>query len=116
MPRWRTVTSLPHEVREIENTWIPLPDGARLAARLWLPASAGERAVPAVLEYLPYRKRAGTRGRDEPMHRYFAGHGFASVRVDLRGTGESDGVLRDEYLEQEQEDGLTVLRWIAAQP
>jgi hypothetical protein len=116
MPRWKTVTNLPRDVREIENAWIPMPDGARLAARLWLPAGAEREPVPAVLEYLPYRKRAGTRGRDEPMHRYFAGHGLASVRVDLRGSGESDGVLLDEYLEQEQEDGLAVLRWIAGQP
>src|SRR3546814_20060884 len=34
----------------------------------------------------------------------------------MRGSGESDGLLEDEYLEQEQDDCLEVLRWIAAQP
>jgi hypothetical protein len=32
-------------------------------------------AGSALLELLPYRKCDVTRSRDEPMHRYFAGHG-----------------------------------------
>jgi putative CocE/NonD family hydrolase len=55
------------------------------------------------------------RDRDEPMHRYFAGHGYAAVRVDLRGTGDSDGVLLDEYLPQEIDDAREAIRWLAAQ-
>ncbi len=50
------------------------------------------------------------------MHAYFAGHGYAAVRVDLRGSDDSEGVLTDEYLPQELDDGLHVLRWIAQQP
>jgi len=109
-------TDLPRAFREIENEWIPLPDGCRLAARMWLPEGAEAAPVPAILEYLPYRKRDFTRYRDEPMHRYFAGHGYAALRVDIRGSGESDGLLEDEYSEQELADALDVLRWIAAQP
>jgi len=112
----RTIEKLPRTVREVEHCWIPLSDGVRLAARLWLPADAEERSVPAILEYLPYGKRDGTRERDEPMHRYFAGHGYAAVRVDLRGTGDSEGLLFDEYLEQELLDGCEVIAWIASQP
>ena len=112
----KTLTTLPEDVREIEHVWIPMPDGCRLAARLWLPARAEAEPVPAILEYVPYRKRDGTRLRDEPMHRWFAGHGYAAVRVDVRGCGESDGLLLDEYTEREHHDGLEVLRWIAAQP
>ncbi len=107
----------PHAVREIENTWIVLSDGARLAARIWLPEGAGEGfRVPALLEYLPYRKSDGTAVRDAQRHPYFAGHGYASLRVDMRGSGDSDGILYDEYLKQEQDDALEVLAWIAAQP
>ncbi len=111
----RIVDSFPHEVREIENCWIPLADGCRLAARIWLPADAEARPVPAILEYLPYRKRDFTRARDEPMHRYFAGHGYAAVRVDLRGSGDSDGLLADEYTTQEHDDAVEVIRWLAGQ-
>jgi len=93
-----------------------MSDGCRLAARIWLPAMAETAPVPAILEYIPYRKRDFTRARDEPMHHYFAGHGYAAVRVDLRGSGESDGLLFDEYLPQEQDDALEVIRWIARQP
>jgi hypothetical protein len=50
------------------------------------------------------------------MHHYFAGHGYGAVRVDVRGTGDSDGILLDEYHEQELADGLEVIRWLATQP
>ncbi|MGH6690371.1 MAG: CocE/NonD family hydrolase, partial [Gammaproteobacteria bacterium] len=91
-------------------------DGTRLAARLWLPADAERNPVPALLEYLPYRKRDSMRLRDGAMHRYFAGHGYASVRVDIRGTGDSDGLIDDEYTRQEQDDALEVIAWLAARP
>jgi uncharacterized protein len=110
------VDRFPYEVRQIEHVMVPGRDGVRLAARMWLPAGADAQPVPAILEYIPYRKRDGTRLRDEPMHHWFAGHGYAAVRVDLRGSGDSEGVLLDEYTATEQEDALCVLAWIAAQP
>jgi hypothetical protein len=114
----RIVDKFPRPLREIENTFIPLADGTKLAARIWLPEDAAQNPVPAILEYLPYRKRDGdgTAARDALTHPYFAGHGYAGVRVDLRGCGESDGLLLDEYTRQEQDDCLEVLRWLAAQP
>ncbi len=112
----KTVDSFSRKVREIENVFITLSDGCRLAARIWLPQDAEADPVPAILEYLPYRKRDGTAPRDALTHPWFAGHGYAGVRVDMRGSGESDGLLEDEYLKQEQDDCLEVLRWIAAQP
>lgn len=99
-----------------EHVEIPLRDGAVLAARIWLPRAALESPVPAVLEYLPYRKRDGTAVRDELTYPYFAAHGYAGVRVDMRGNGESQGIMADEYLPQEQQDALEVIDWIAGQP
>jgi len=112
----KTLTEFPHEVRELEHVLIEMPDGVRLAARIWMPDDAQQRPVPAILEYIPYRKRDATAERDEMNHRFFAGHGYACVRVDLRGSGDSEGVLTDEYLPVELDDGLQILRWIAAQP
>lgn len=103
-------------VHVIENEWITMSDGCRLAARIWIPADAEKHPVPAVLEYIPYRKRDHKALRDAEIHGFFAAHGYAGVRVDLRGSGDSEGILRDEYLQQEQEDGLEILRWIAGQP
>ncbi len=103
-------------IRNIEHTWIALPDGRRLAARIWLPINAESSPVPAVLEYLPYRKRDMARLRPETAHVYTAACGYAGVRVDIRGSGESDGILNDEYEKQEQLDGLEVLKWLAKQP
>ena len=102
-------------IEEIENTWIDMPDGCRIAARIWLPRTARAQPVPAILEYIPYRKRDFMRTRDEPIHRYYAAHGYAAVRVDVRGSGDSGGVLDDEYTPQEQEDAVEIISWLANQ-
>ncbi len=104
----------PYAVKVIENEWIPMSDGVQLAARIWLPQT--DDPVPTILEYIPYRKRDHTRLRDDANHGYFAGHGYACIRVDIRGSGDSEGVLTDEYLEQEQKDGLEILKWIESRP
>jgi uncharacterized protein len=113
-----TVSPLSEPVRApLElDLWIPLSDGARLAARLWLPPEAETNPVPAVVEVSPYRHEDHTRRRDSVRHPYFAEHGFASLRVDIRGSGASDGVLSDEYTEQEQQDVCETLAWVAEQP
>lgn len=111
----RTVTTLPFAVREDEHVWIPLSDGVRLAARIWRPISSDDEPVPAILEMIPYRKRDLTAKRDSIHHPYMAGHGYACARVDLRGSGESEGVLTGEYLEQELQDAEEVLAWLAQQ-
>ncbi|AXK31609.1 CocE/NonD family hydrolase [Streptomyces armeniacus] len=112
----REVTSLPCATREDEHFWIPVSDGTRLAARMWRPISSDDEPVPAILEFIPYRKRDLTAWRDSIHHPYLAGHGYACVRVDLRGSGESEGVLTDEYLEQEHRDAEDILAWLAEQP
>ncbi len=109
------VEAFRHRVQTVENLWIPLPDGMRLAARAWIPETADDQPVPAVLEYIPYRKGDITRRRDDAVHPFLAGHGYACLRVDLRGSGDSDGLLTDEYLPQELDDGEAVLAWIAKQ-
>ncbi|KAF4943124.1 hypothetical protein FSARC_15035 [Fusarium sarcochroum] len=99
----------------IHHEPITLSDGTVLSAMIWLPKDAKSQPVPAILEYLPYRKRDGTAVRDAMNHPYVAANGYACVRVDMRGTGESQGVLRGEYLPQEQDDALEILQWLAAQ-
>jgi uncharacterized protein len=92
-------------------------DGTRLSARIWLPEGASaDNRVPALLEYLPYRKGDWTAVRDAQRHPWYAAHGYASVRVDLRGSGDSEGVLLDEYSPVELSDGVDVIEWLAAQP
>jgi putative CocE/NonD family hydrolase len=108
-----TRTDFPYPVRVIESMAIPLPDGTVLSAKAWLPDTA--TPMPAILEYLPYRKRDGTRTRDQGVHMYFAGHGYACIRLDIRGMGDSEGLLHDEYTPTEQADGIAAIAWIAAQ-
>lgn len=93
-----------------------MPDGRRLAGRIWLPDDAEADPVPAIFEFIPYRLRDRTRLRDESMHPRFAANGYASVRVDIGGSGNSDGLLEDEYLERELQDACDIIAWIADQP
>ncbi len=103
-------------VEEIEHCWIEMPDGVRLAARLWLPDGTRERPVPAIFEYIPYRKGDMVRARDERNHPYFAAQGYACLRVDMRGSGDSEGHMPDMYAPDELSDARHVIQWIAAQP
>jgi uncharacterized protein len=112
----KTVNNFPKNLVEFDDIGIVMPDGIRLSARVWMPEDATEHPVPAVLEYIPYRKRDGTLPRDERMHPYVAGHGYACVRVDMRGNGDSEGLMADEYTEQELQDACDVIAWLAAQP
>jgi predicted acyl esterase len=111
----KVIKSFPRKVREIVTEWIPMADGIKLAARIWLPVDAERNKVPAILEYLPYRRRDGTAVRDQLTHPYFAGHGYGAVRVDMRGSGDSEGLMLDEYTEQEQDDAIAVIDWLARQ-
>jgi uncharacterized protein len=99
-----------------DPVWITMTDGVRLAARIWLPSDAMDRPVPAILEYLPYRRRDGTLARDELTHAWLARNGYAGVRVDIRGNGDSGGFMEDEYSDTELDDGVQVIAWLAAQP
>ncbi|MEH6646054.1 CocE/NonD family hydrolase [Sulfitobacter sp.] len=95
---------------------IVLSDGTRLSARLWRPADADADPVPLILEFLPYRKRDGTCARDALTHPYFAERGYACARVDMRGNGDSEGLMEDEYSSQELADAVEVINWAASQP
>jgi putative CocE/NonD family hydrolase len=111
---WQLPEQRPFKV--IENEWIPLADGTRLGARLWIPEGADLHPVPVVFEYLPYRKRDGVRGRDDATALNLAPYGIAFARIDIRGTGDSDGVMTDEYSEAELADGVECIAWLARQP
>ncbi len=97
--------------------WIPLPDGTRLAADLYLPTGgADNERYPVLLEYLPYRKHEQRSSR-YPLFEYFVRRGYVVARVDIRGTGASEGrLIAYEYTEQEQQDGEVVIDWLARQP
>lgn len=112
----RALSSPIYGVRHVRNVHIPMRDGAWLAADLFLPDGPGaDGPFPAILEYLPYRKDDLSAARRD-THHYFAQRGYVGVRLDVRGTGASAGVARDEYTQTEQLDGYDAIEWIAAQP
>ena len=100
-------------MRETEHAWIPVRDGTRLAARIWWPTGTGPFAV--ILEIIPYRKRDMVRARDERNHPFFAAEGYVSVRVDMRGSGDSEGVMTDMYTHEELSDTRDVIEFLASQ-
>ena len=99
------------------RSWIPMEDGVQLAASLFLPeAVEGGGTAPVVLEALPYRKDDATASDRSEYERLCGEHGYAVARVDLRGTGSSEGVAADEYPASEQADLCQVIGWLAGQP
>ena len=112
----KTVTDFPHDVIEHADFPIIMSDGCRLSARVWMPEGADKTPAPVILEHLPYRKRDGTIARDQYTHPWFAGHGYVCIRTDMRGNGESDGIMDDEYTVQELQDAVEVIEWAAKQP
>jgi len=111
------VTSPPVYEMTMREASIPMPDGTRLAADLYLPAGGDpDERFPVLLEYLPYRKTEGRR-RNHALYSYFVKRGYVVARVDIRGTGNSEGTLiAYEYTEREQLDGEAVIDWLAGQP
>ena len=89
-----------------------MPDGVRLSLRLWLPDTT---PAPVVWEYIPYRKRDLYRAYDNQWGAVLAQAWIAYARVDVRGTGDSEGVITDEYTELEIADGEHCIRWLAGQ-
>jgi len=106
------MTGQGHEIAFVKNVLIPLRDGVHLAADLHMPTGGGP--FPLILEYLPYRK--DDQSPFGGYHHYFAQRGYIGCRVDIRGTGASEGISTDEYVPQEQEDGYDVVEWLATQP
>jgi uncharacterized protein len=115
-----------HAPAGIENgieVGIETSDGVWLAATLYLPRSqtadgapSGDDRFATLLEALPYRKDDITSSYADSYLRYVNDGGFAVLRLDLRGTGSSGGIIDDEYTDVERADLRTTIEWIAAQP
>jgi predicted acyl esterase len=93
---------------------IPMRDGVRLAATLYRPAAGGP--WPCLVNYLPYHKDGRGGLGSEAVHRFFAEQGYASLVIDFRGLGCSEGVNNTPFDAQEGRDGHDAVEWAAAQP
>jgi predicted acyl esterase len=115
-PGW--LPPLIHAGMRMDEVSITMPDGVRLAANLFRPeAAAKEDRFPVLLEYLPYRKDDGLYERDWDLYSYLTANGYACVKVDIRGTGRSEGdPPPHEYSEIEHSDCDEVISWLAEQP
>ncbi|MCC6468308.1 MAG: CocE/NonD family hydrolase [Alphaproteobacteria bacterium] len=103
------------QVREVANVFVPMKSGLRIAVRLFLPADAETNPVPAILDFFPYRKSDFSCWRDSANYGYMATQGYACVKADSRGTGDSDGLQRDQFSPQYIDDAVELIEWIARQ-
>jgi hypothetical protein len=81
-----------------------------------MPSGGGsQERFPVLLEYLPYRKTEARR-RNHELYSYFIHRGYVVARVDIRGTGNSEGrLIPYEYSDQENDDGEAVIDWLSRQ-
>jgi hypothetical protein len=99
-------------VGNIFDARIPMRDGVKLSADIWLPAQDGR--YPALLMRTPYVKsRAGPHMDFYAMMRNFADQDYVALYQDVRGRGDSDGVF---HADGEGNDGIDTIKWIARQP
>jgi uncharacterized protein len=98
---------------QTEDVFVTMRDGVRLAATLHLPSAP--EPWPALIEALPYRKDDVTAHYRPEYHRLADEFGYLVVRVDVRGTGSSEGTAVGEYTPDELEDNAEVVAWLAAQ-
>ncbi|MEU9602943.1 CocE/NonD family hydrolase [Streptomyces sp. NPDC048057] len=96
-----------------DDVRIPLHDGTLLHARIWRPLA--DAPAPVLLEYAPDRLTDATAARDAQRHPWYAAHGYASVRVDARGHGNSTGSPADDPTATAA-DAAEAVEWLAAQP
>lgn len=69
---------------------------------------------PVLFEMLPYRKDDSFYIGDYPIYSYFARAGFIMAKVDVRGTGSSEGAVPcREYSDDEIEDAIEVIDQLA---
>lgn len=100
-------------IKLMKNVLVPMRDGVRLAVDLYMPDADG--SWPAVLDYRPYRKD----DEHPPGSRFYEAltrSGYVVARVDVRGTGASEGASVDEYTPEEQLDGCEAIAWLTRQP
>ncbi len=100
----------------IVEAWIDMPDGVRLAADLYQPTdlTPGDK-LPVLLEYTAYR-RTESRSRNYPLFSYFIEQDYIVARVDIRGTGNSEGrLIPYEYSDIELDDGEVIIDWLSKQ-
>lgn len=98
---------------------IPARDGVTLSANIWRPvpnADEPDERFPVLLEMIPYGKDNWRRDSDDGRGRWLAARGYALCRVDVRGTGSSDGIALDEYTVAETNDGFDAVEWVAGRP
>ncbi len=107
-----------YQVALLEDVYIPMRDGVKLAVDIYRPALDGEPApgrFPAVLERTSYDK---SRPFSAGTARYLCRRGYVGVVQDLRGRYKSEGKGQyyHVYNVHEGEDGYDAIEWIAGQP
>ncbi len=111
-------TSQPIYEFGVQEDWLTMKDGIRLSVTYYIPKPINpNEKFPVVLEYLPYRKDDLIYARDYPVIAYFARRGYVVAKVDIRGTGASNGKWPwREYSEEELNDGVEIIDQLSRKP
>lgn len=99
-----------HTIVEQKDVMVPMRDGTKLAADIYLPARNGkviEGRHPVLLSRTPY-------GKTSSVAKHYVPHGYVVVLQDTRGRGKSEGTWR--WMVDDRQDGYDAIEWLAAQP
>lgn len=110
---WR-VPAARYATTVVQGVKIEMDDGVQLDADIAYPVdpATGQRAAgrfPVVIEHMPYERF----GVEVPVNRFFAEHGYLSVKVRARGTGRSGGEI-DFLGPRDGQDGKNIIDWAAS--
>jgi len=107
---------------ESRTYYLPMSDGVRLAADVYLPEGFdSEKKYPAVLELTRYwratidPKTGDVQPLWNPVDKALLANGYALVVVDVRGSGASFGHRLEEYGPTEVKDGFEIVDWVCSQ-
>lgn len=105
---------------EVWSAEIPMGDGAKLAADIYLPGRDEE--VPVILIMTPYNKKwykvslVQAMQENQPVNAFFPTSDYAVVTVDWRGKFDSADARPAVRADGPGMDGYDVVEWIAEQP
>ncbi len=102
----------PHTITIANEVPIPMRDGVRTMADIYLPSGTGP--FPVVISRVPYGTQSAFIYQPQ-VGRFFTENGYAYVAQNVRGKHGSEGLFAAYHFGQEERDGFDTVDWVVEQ-